>query len=90
VRYIPRKRCVFRYGVEWKRAADAATNGAPTAMLQHIWAKVYDDAEAAEAAHQIVAALWRAALADSRWLRVPRPLVPDLERAHRVPGGGTR
>jgi hypothetical protein len=79
VRYIPRKRCVFRFDIEWKRSRDNG-DGAPLSKLQHVYGKVYDDPDAAADAQRILEAMWRAAQADARWLRVPRPLSPDLEQ----------
>jgi hypothetical protein len=79
VRYIPRKRCVFRFDIEWKRSRDNG-DGAPLSKLQHVYGKVYDDPDAAADAQRILEAMWRAAQADARWLRVPRPLPPDLEQ----------
>jgi hypothetical protein len=48
-------------------------------MLQHVYGKVYDDPSAAEQAHTVMQAMWRAAQADSRWLRVPQPLHLDRD-----------
>jgi hypothetical protein len=82
VRYIPRKRCVFRCAIEWRqeRAADGSPRGFPATMLQHVYAKVYDDGAAGEAAFAVLQAMSAAAQADTRWLRVPAALHYDVER----------
>jgi hypothetical protein len=81
VRYIPRKRAVFRYEVEWRaaRGADGAPLGHPSSVLQPVYAKLYDDLHAARQAYQIQETLWRGAQSDARSLRVPRPLHLDEE-----------
>jgi hypothetical protein len=82
VRYIPRRRCVFRLDVEWRqeRGADGAPQALPSAVLQRVYAKVYEDEAAAAAAHRTLDLLWQRAGNDGRWLRVPRPLYFDLEQ----------
>jgi hypothetical protein len=67
VRYIPGKRCVFRY--------ESATSGAHRA----VYAKVYEDPLPAGEAHALLVALWHAAAADAALLRVPEPLHFDPE-----------
>lgn len=70
VRYIPGKRCVLRYEIA------AHDGGAATT----VYAKIYEDAAPAHEAHAVLAALWRAARADSALLRVPEPLAFDAEQ----------
>ena len=81
VRYIPRKRCVLRYEMEWRplRDANGAPGTLPTAELQTVYAKTYDDVVPAREADAILEGLWRAAQADSRFLRIPEPLPLDAE-----------
>jgi len=81
VRYIPRKRCVFRCAVEWQqeRTADGSPRGLPATMLQHVYAKVYDDAAAGEEAYAALCALGHAAQTDARWLRIPAALHYDSD-----------
>ncbi len=81
VRYIPRKRCVLRYEVEWHppRDANGAPRTLPSAELQTVYSKTYDDVVPAREAHSILEALWRAAQTDSRFLRIPEPLPFDAE-----------
>jgi len=79
VRYIPRKRCVFRYEIEWRqeRGPDGAPRSLPAVVLQHVFGKVYDSDEPGREAFAVLAGLWRASQGDARWLRVPRPLHYD-------------
>ena len=81
VRYIPRRRCVFRLEVEWRqeRGADGAPQALPSAVLQRVYAKVYDDEMEARQALRVQETLWRAAGGEGRGLRVPRPLHLDPE-----------
>lgn len=81
VRYIPRKRCVFRYEIEWreKRAPNGEPISLPASSLQTVYAKVYDGVEAAAQASELLAALWKASQTDRRWLGVPAPLHCDAE-----------
>jgi hypothetical protein len=81
VRYIPRKRCVFRFEVEWRqeRGPDGAPRDWPASRLQRLFGKVYDDEAVGRQAFAVQDALWRAAATDGRWLRVPQPLGFDAE-----------
>ena len=69
VRYIPSKRCVFRYD----------TGGADGSEAAVLYAKVYEDSAPARDAHEVLEALWRATRADTGMLRVPEPLALDAE-----------
>jgi hypothetical protein len=79
VRYIPRKRCVFRCAIEWRqeRAADGSPRAQPATKLQHVYAKVYDDVDIGAQAFAILKAMSAAAQADERWLRIPAALHYD-------------
>src|SRR5262245_40060493 len=79
VRYIPRKRVVFRYEVEWRRerGTDGGPRADPSSTLTRVYAKLYDEAAAAVQAQAVLTSLSRAAAADARALRVPRPLYLD-------------
>ena len=74
VRYIPRKRCVVRCAIEWRREPAA---GSPRAIQQQVYAKVYDDVNFGARVFAVQRALSAAAQADKRWLRIPEPLLHD-------------
>jgi len=81
VRYIPRKRVVLRYEIEWRQArgADGGPRSDPSSRLTHVYAKLFDTAEQAAQAAAVLEVLSRAAQADRRALRVPQPLYVDAE-----------
>jgi hypothetical protein len=81
VRYIPSKRAVLRYEVEWRRpgAQQGEREDLPELRLQRLYGKIYDTEENAQRAFEVLEDLWEASQAQSRFLRVPRPLHCELQ-----------
>ena len=82
VRYIPRKRCVFRCAIEWRRgarrrrfAARSARDDAAAGVRQGLRRR--GDRRASP--RRSSSAMWRAAQADERWLRIPAALRYDAQ-----------
>ncbi|MFQ5600649.1 MAG: aminoglycoside phosphotransferase family protein [Candidatus Krumholzibacteriia bacterium] len=76
VRYIPGKRGVLRYEVEWRRPRrpDGSPQALPASRLECIFGKVYDTPLAALRAREALEDLWAASQRQTRFLRVPKPL----------------
>ena len=77
-RYIPSKRCVLRFHIEWRGPRTARTlPGQAASELETVYGKVYDSPDNTQAAWDTLQDLWRASQRHAGFLRIPQPLHCD-------------
>jgi hypothetical protein len=92
-RYIPSKRCVLRFHIEWRGPRPQGPLDAtptPASELETVYGKVYESPESVQQAWATLNDLWLASRKRPGFLRIPQPLHVDVDLQTvwmaRVPG----